>query len=64
MALFRGVYALPFDTRSMNREQIGASAVAALVESGQLNTGEWVIITRGDTNLDGGTNTLRIVCAE
>ncbi len=64
VALFRGVYALPFDTRSMNREQIGASAVAALVESGQLNTGEWVIITRGDTNLDGGTNTLRIVCAE
>jgi pyruvate kinase len=64
VALFRGVYALPFDTRSMDREQVSASAVEALVESGQLNKGEWAIITRGDTNQDGGTNTLRIVCAE
>lgn len=64
VALFRGVYALPFDTRSMDREQVSASAVTALVESGQLKKGEWAIITRGDTNQDGGTNTLRIVCAE
>ena len=48
----------------MDREQVSASAVEALVESGQLNKGEWAIITRGDTNQDGGTNTLRIVCAE
>jgi pyruvate kinase len=62
--MFRGVYALPFDTRTMDREQISQAAVQALVNGGLLEKGDWVIITKGDTSTDGGTNTLRIVCAE
>lgn len=64
VAMFRGVYALPFDTRTMDREQISQAAVQALVNGGLLEKGDWVIITKGDTSTDGGTNTLRIVCAE
>ena len=64
VALFRGVYALPFDTNALEREKIGDTAVRVLVEQGLLRKGEWVIITKGDTANDGGTNSLRIVCAE
>ncbi|ROT46195.1 pyruvate kinase [Pusillimonas sp. NJUB218] len=63
VAMFRGVYALPFDTNAVAWEEIGDTAVRVLVEQGLLQTGEWVIITRGDTPHDGGTNSMRIVCA-
>lgn len=63
VAMFRGVYALPFDTNVVAWEAIGDTAVRVLVEQGHLKTGEWVIITKGDTPHDGGTNSMRIVCA-
>ena len=64
VALFRGVYALPFDAEAVAREKIGDTAVRVLVELGLIQRGDWVIITKGDRPNDGATNSMRIVCAE
>ena len=63
VALFRGVYALPFDAEAVAREKIGDTAVRVLVEQGLISKGDWVIITKGDRQNDGATNSMRIVCA-
>lgn len=64
VALFRGVYALPFDAEAVAHEKIGDTAVRVLVEQGLIRKGDWVIITKGDRRNDGATNSMRIVCAE
>lgn len=64
VALFRGVYALPFDAEAVSREKIADTAIRVLVEQGLISKGDWVIITKGDRPNDGATNSMRIVCAE
>jgi len=64
VALFRGVYPIPF-TLMANGElsKIDSAAIAELVKRGVVNNGDWVILTKGAThhNNVGGTNTLKIL---
>ncbi|MCV6612838.1 MAG: pyruvate kinase [Amphritea sp.] len=61
-AMFRGVVPMHFDASSMPHEQINQSAVNSLLEAGVINTGDLVMISKGDyLNVHGGTNTLKIV---
>jgi pyruvate kinase len=61
-AMFRGVYTVPFDARSLDPSQVSELAIARLQEQGLLHTGDWVILTKGDlyTN-SGGTNGMKIL---
>jgi len=62
MALYRGVYTVPFDFSNTSREDLNGKAVDVLVERGIVKAGEHVIITKGDyTKSTGGTNALKIV---
>ena len=62
MALYRGVYTVPFNFSDATRENINSKAVDVLVEHGVVKAGDHVIITKGDyTKAHGGTNALKIV---
>lgn len=66
-ALFRGVYAVPFDAANISPKDVGARAVEALTEQGLVQPGDWVALTSGDLysydeNPDsGGTNSIKIL---
>ncbi|WP_280548815.1 pyruvate kinase [Halomonas sp. 11-S5] len=65
MALYRGVVSLPFDTSEMGVEELNGQALALLVKQGIAESGDHVILTRGDEmNAHGGTNTLKILAVE
>ncbi len=62
MALYRGVVSLPFDTRDMTPLELNERALSLLVEKGIAESGDHVILTRGDhMNAHGGTNTMKIL---
>lgn len=62
MALYRGVISLPFDTSGMTAEELNDRALERIVAQGIAETGDHVILTRGDhMNAHGGTNTMRIL---
>ncbi len=59
--LFRNVYTIPFDPKSMPADKVSQNAVDELLKRGIVERGDWVILTKGDsyTKRDG-TNTMKM----
>lgn len=65
-ALFRGVYPVAFDASTIDPDSIGEHAIDELKQQGLLQSGDWVVLTRGDLHghnphSSGGTNTMKIL---
>lgn len=61
MALYRGVYPIPFDATHIDRRVLNQSAAKVLQQRGILKDGDLVIITKGDLiGVHGRTNSLKI----
>lgn len=62
VALFRGVYTIPFDPAAHAPENLSQAAVDELLKRGVVQPGDWVILTKGDRyNTTGGTNGMKIL---
>src|SRR5690554_7111901 len=62
VALFRGVYTIPFDPSAIANSTVSQAAVEELVKRGIVETGDWVILTKGDSyHTVGGTNTMKLL---
>lgn len=61
MSIYRGVKPVEFDITQLAASGINRAAVDWLKDAGLVEAGEQVIITRGDTSSEGGTNTMKIV---
>lgn len=62
VALFRGVYAMPFDPAAMPAEQLGELALGALQDRELLQAGDWAILTRGRIlDSDVGTDSMALI---
>lgn len=61
VALYRGVHPVAFDTATVPCAQDFMRAVDALKEKGVIVNGDFVILSNGDTNQLGGTNTMKII---
>ena len=62
MALYRGVYPIPFDATHIDKRIINHSAVDALQQRGILKNGDLVIITKGELiGIHGRTNSMKII---
>ncbi|MEO8965392.1 MAG: pyruvate kinase [Gammaproteobacteria bacterium] len=61
MALYRGVYPIPFDATHFDRRIVNQSAIDALQQRDILKQGDLVIITKGDLmGVHGKTNSMKI----
>ncbi len=61
MALYRGVYPIPFDATHIDRRILNQTAVTELQNRNILKEGDLVIITKGDLiGVHGRTNSLKI----
>lgn len=61
MALYRGVYAVPFDIQHTHPNNIIHDATETLRARGAVAKGDLVVVTKGDfTGVAGGTNALKI----
>jgi len=61
MSIYRGVTPVEFDITQLAASGINRAAVEWLKNAGLVEEGEQIIITRGDTSSEGGTNTMKIV---
>ncbi|WP_437880490.1 pyruvate kinase [Pseudomonas sp. LRF_L74] len=62
VALFRGVYTVPFDPLAYPADKVSQAAVDELLQRGVVEPGDWVILTKGDSyHGTGGTNTMKIL---
>lgn len=62
MALYRGVYPIPFDATHIDRRVINHSAIGELQKRGIIKDGDLVIVTKGDLiGVHGRTNSMKIV---
>jgi pyruvate kinase len=62
MTLYRGVYPVHFEFEKVSADQVDEKALAELRKLKLVDSGEWVIITRGDVmRVHGGTNTMKLV---
>ena len=62
MTLMRDVFPIAFDSRGMASRDAARNSAKLLFDAGQLNAGERVIFTSGDTmEQHGATNTLRLL---
>ncbi len=61
MCMYRGVTAVEFDITQLAASGINRAAVEWLKGAGLVTEGEQIIITRGDSSVEGGTNTMKIV---
>ena len=62
MALYRGVMPVEFDSTKHAADQLAKNAVAELKAAGYLNTGDMVLMTKGDAmETVGGTNTCKVL---
>jgi pyruvate kinase len=61
MALYRGVQPVAFETGSAPCADDFNRAISVLKAQGALKHGDLVIVSMGDTNLHGGTNTLKVL---
>jgi pyruvate kinase len=62
MALYRGVYPVPFDATQLPGGEVNRAAVAELQSLGLVADGDRLIITKGDfSGIEGGTNSMKIV---
>ncbi|WP_397476188.1 pyruvate kinase [Pusillimonas sp.] len=65
VALFRGVYAMPFDPATQPPAELRSVALGALRHRGLLNAGDWAILTRGRVlDSDGGTDSMTLIQLE
>jgi len=61
MALYRGVYPIPFDATNIDRRALNQTAVMELQKRNILKEGDLVIITKGDLiGVHGRTNSMKI----
>lgn len=61
MALYRGVYPIPFDATHIDRRQLNKAAAEELLNRRILKEGDLVIITKGDLiGVHGRTNSMKI----
>ncbi len=60
-ALFRGVETVLFDNRSIPSAEINRRAIEVLLEQGIVEDGDLIILSKGDANELGGTNTMKIL---
>ena len=60
-ALFRGVYSVAFDASQYNDADIAPAAMQELCRQGAVQPGDWVILTKGQLDTAGGTNSLHIL---
>ena len=61
MALYRGVYPIPFDATHLDRRNLNESATRELQTRGIIKEGDLVIITKGDLiGVHGKTNAMKI----
>ena len=64
-AMFRGVYTVPFDPAAYDPAELSDMAIEELKNRGRVETGDWVILTKGDSYRDsGGTNGMKILMVE
>ena len=62
ITLYRGVYPVNFNATAHPYDVVNQMAVAELKKSNIVQTGDWVIITRGDLmGVHGKTNSLKII---
>ncbi|MBA1272078.1 pyruvate kinase [Stutzerimonas azotifigens] len=62
VALFRGVYTIPFDPSIERSESVSQAAVNELLQRGLVQPGDWVILTKGDSyHTIGGTNSMKLL---
>ena len=62
MALYRGVYPVPFDATHIDRRILNQAAISELEKRSILKEGDLVVITKGDLiGIHGRTNSLKIV---
>lgn len=62
VALFRGVYTIPFDPSGPFSNSVSQAAVDELVKRGVVQENDWVILTKGDSfHTVGGTNTMKLL---
>ncbi|WP_111655449.1 pyruvate kinase [Isoalcanivorax indicus] len=64
VAIYRGVETIAFDNDAVPNAEINGLAVSELLNRGLVETGDRILITKGDYDkAHGGTNTLKIVTA-
>jgi pyruvate kinase len=62
VTLYRGVYAVPFDISSADPKILYAAIFERLLELGLVQTGDQVILTKGElSGVSGGTNSMQIL---
>ena len=62
VALFRGVYTVPFEAEKYDAAALSDAAIDELKQRGRVQPGDWVILTKGDFHRDsGGTNGMKIL---
>ncbi|WP_459617061.1 pyruvate kinase [Bordetella sp. 2513F-2] len=65
VALFRGVYTVPFSASEYDPAELSDAAIAELKKRGRVSPGDWIILTKGDFYRDsGGTNGMKILKVE
>ncbi len=64
-ALYKGVFPIPFETDMLPTQEIKLRAIEKLRSRGAVNSGDVVLITRGDIiDLGGSTNGLQVIRIE
>ncbi|MBO1112626.1 pyruvate kinase [Bordetella petrii] len=65
VAMFRGVYTVPFDPSAYDPAELSNAAIDELKKRGRVQPGDWIILTKGDFYRDsGGTNGMKILMVE
>ncbi len=60
-ALFRGVHTVSFDNRAFPYSEINRRAIEILRSQHIIDDGDLIILSKGDANQHGGTNTMKIL---
>ncbi len=62
VAMFRGVYTVPFWAEKYEASELSDAAIDELRKRGLVQSGDWVVLTKGDFYRDsGGTNGMKIL---
>lgn len=62
MAVYRGVQAVHFDSTNISAEDVARKALETLTSAGYLESGDMVLMTKGDSmETIGGTNTCKVL---
>lgn len=60
-ALFRGVQTVWFDNSGIPSEEINRRVIDYLKDENIAKDGDFMVLSKGDTNIHGGTNTMKIL---